>query len=263
MRTAPAGPPPACAAPRSCFRIAPSASTGAADAAQFALKVPRADLEGQLAELARRPVADPIDFDLVMNLTTPAGKGLLRCIDFVRTEWDEGGILTRNADSRRHLEAMILTNLLAAATGPHQRLLQEATDTPTPAALRRALDYIHGHVRDLPTLADLTAAAGVGARTLQLQFLRNLGCTPLRYLRDLRLRSARAELLHPRSADLMVSEVATDWGFYNFGRFASLYRSVYGEPPSETLRRALGDGGPTADAPGGRRPAQRTAAAHR
>ncbi|GEL20690.1 AraC family transcriptional regulator [Pseudonocardia asaccharolytica] len=211
-----------------------------ANAAQFALKVPRADLEGQLAGLARKQVAEPIDFDLVVNLTTPAGRGLLRCVDFVRTEWDENGILAQNADSRRHLEAMILTNLLAAATGPHQRLLQNAADMPKPAALQRALDHIHDHIRDLPTLTDLTAAAGVSARTLQCHFLREIGCTPLQYLRDLRLRGARDALVHPRSAELMVSAVATDWGFFNFGRFASLYRSVYDETPSATLRRALG-----------------------
>lgn len=210
----------------------------AADAAQFALKIPRADLEGHLAGLARKKILDPIDFDLVVNLESPAGKGLLRCIEFVRAEWDEGGILARNGDSRRQLESMILTNLLVAATGPHQRLLEQPDDTPQPGALRSALDYIHDHARELPTLTDLTDAAGVSARTLQLHFLNNLGCTPSQYLRDMRLRAARDELLHPRSAEVTVTDAAAAWGFYNLGRFSSLYKSVYGESPSETLRQS-------------------------
>ncbi|WP_327049463.1 AraC family transcriptional regulator [Microbispora sp. NBC_01189] len=209
----------------------------AADAAQFALKIPRADIEGHLAGLVRKTIDKPIDFDLVMNLESPAGRGLLRCIEFVRAEWDEGGILARDAGSRRQLESMILTNLLVAASGPHQRLLRQETDTVRPGVLRRALDYVHEHAQSLPTLADLTEATGVSARTLQLQFLTHLGCTPTQYLRDVRLRGARADLLHPPSDSVTVADVAAAWGFYNHGRFSSLYRSIYGESPSETLRR--------------------------
>lgn len=212
----------------------------AADTEQFALRIPRADIEEHLASLAGRPVSAPIEFDLVMNLETPAGRGLLRCIEFVRAEWDEGGILAQNAVTRRQLESMILTNLLMAASGPHQRLLRQTPDTAKPDALRRALDYIHEHVRTLPTLTDLTEAAGVSARTLQLQFLKNLNRTPSQYLREVRLRAAREDLLHPRSATVTVTDVAVALGFYNLGRFSSMYRSVYGESPSETLRRAKG-----------------------
>ncbi|MFD0886789.1 AraC family transcriptional regulator [Streptosporangium algeriense] len=207
----------------------------ATDTAQFALKIPRADIEGHLAALARTPITGPIEFDLVMNLRSSAGRGLLRCIEFVRAEWDEDGILAQNPGSRRQLESMILTNLLIAASGPHQQLLRQ-TDNARPDALRRALDYIHEHAQAIPTLADLTEAAGVSARTLQLQFLHNLDCTPSHYLRDVRLRAAREELLHPSSDSVTVADVAAAWGFYNHGRFSSLYRSMYGESPSETLR---------------------------
>ncbi|MBM4480658.1 helix-turn-helix domain-containing protein [Rhodococcus hoagii] len=47
----------------------------------------------------------------------------------------------------------------------------------------------------------------------------------------------RDDLLHPDSPDVTVTDVAASWGFYNLGRFSSLYREVYGESPSETLRR--------------------------
>lgn len=209
----------------------------AADTAQFALKIPRPDLEGHLAGLIRRRVTGPIEFDLVASLESPAGQGLLRCVDFVRAEWDEDGILARHPQSRRHLESMLLTSLLIAAPGPHQRLLREPDTGSEPDALRRALDHIHANLRDLPTLADLTEAAGVSARTLQSQFLKHLGRTPSQYLREQRLRGARDDLLHPRDDTVTVTDVAISWGFYNLGRFSSLYRSSYGESPSETLRR--------------------------
>lgn len=213
----------------------------AQDAAQFALRVSRADLEGHLAALTRAHIDRPLDLDLVIDLESPAGRGLLRCVEFVRAEWDEGGVLARDAKSRRQLESMILTNLLMAASGPHQELLRRTDDdTHGPEALRRALDYIHDHVAELPALADVAAATGVTARTLQLHFLNHLGCTPSHYVRDLRLRRVRDELLHPESDRTTVTEVASSFGFHNLGRFSSLYKEAYGESPSETLRRARG-----------------------
>ncbi|WP_218002652.1 AraC family transcriptional regulator [Nocardia brevicatena] len=207
------------------------------DTAQFALRVPRADLEGHLEKLTQARISEPVDFDLVIDLNSEAGRGLLRCIEFLRAEWDEEGILTRHHDSRRHLEALTLTNLVLAADGPHQQLLGRSAQQAVPVVLQRALDYVHEHARTLPTLADLTVVAGVSARTVQNHFLRHLGRTPIQYIRDVRLRGARGDLLHPTSPEPTVTDVATSWGFYNLGRFSALYRELFGESPSETLRQ--------------------------
>ncbi|MFD2500918.1 hypothetical protein ACFSTI_21320 [Rhizorhabdus histidinilytica] len=34
-----------------------------------------------------------------------------------------------------------------------------------------------------------------------------------------------------------MTEIACRWGFYQFGRFAAQYRRLFGELPSETLRK--------------------------
>ena len=36
-----------------------------------------------------------------------------------------------------------------------------------------------------------------------------------------------------------VTELATRWGFFQLGRFATEYRKRYGECPGDTLRRAV------------------------
>ena len=45
-----------------------------------------------------------------------------------------------------------------------------------------------------------------------------------------------------RPGEATVTRIATDHGFYELGRFASRYRAVYGERPSETLRGHSGYG---------------------
>lgn len=209
-----------------------------ADTTQFALKVPRPDLEGHLSQLTQRKINAPLDLGLELNLTGVAGKSLLRAVQFVTSEWDEGGILLQNAQSRRQMQDLILTNLLLATSGPHQVLLQEEGASQH-RVLKSTIDYIHDHASELPTLTDLTMISGVSARTLQMHFVREVGCTPLQYLRDVRLKAVRKELLEPSSDTATVTDIATYWGFYNHGRFSSQYREKYGELPSETLRMSM------------------------
>jgi AraC family ethanolamine operon transcriptional activator len=61
---------------------------------------------------------------------------------------------------------------------------------------------------------------------------------PARYLRILRLNAARRALLSGRAGS--VTAAATDFGFFHFGRFARDYRGLFGEAPSETMRRGRG-----------------------
>jgi AraC-like DNA-binding protein len=125
-----------------------------------------------------------------------------------------------------------LFELLLAWPNSYARCLEQPAALP--GSTRRARDYIHAHAAELPTVAEIAAAAGVGVRALARGFDRHLGTSPQRYLQDDPLDRVRDELLAGRHAS--VTDAAMAWGFLHLGSFAGRYRARFGEPPSRTLR---------------------------
>lgn len=93
------------------------------------------------------------------------------------------------------------------------------------------------------TMAELCKAVGASPRKLTYCFADVLGTSPARYLRAQRLNAARAALRRPESDQVGVQDVAARLGFWHFGQFASDYRRLFGERPSQTLRAARGTPG--------------------
>jgi AraC-like DNA-binding protein len=119
---------------------------------------------------------------------------------------------------------------------PNSALRAAHAHEALPASTRIARDYIHAHACEAPTVAEIAAAAGVGVRALALGFEKHFGMSPLRYLQQVRLDGARAQLVVAGSRET-VTRIALDWGFANPGVFAARYRERFGESPAETLRR--------------------------
>ena len=88
------------------------------------------------------------------------------------------------------------------------------------------------------SIAELAQALGVGRRTLELAFRDYLGLSPARYVAVLRLNAMRRELLGATEDTLHVADLAQRHGIAHLGRFAGEYRRMFGELPSQTLRRA-------------------------
>ena len=84
----------------------------------------------------------------------------------------------------------------------------------------------------------LSRAIGISERTLRKLFNEIHGRPPSRHLRMLRLSQVRGALLSARGQLVTVTEIATDFGFAELGRFSVEYRKVFGESPSETLHQA-------------------------
>jgi AraC-like DNA-binding protein len=122
------------------------------------------------------------------------------------------------------------------------QILGTRPSSSTPALgiqrIRMIEEWIDAHLADPITLGRLCAVAGVGDRYLESAFRAHRGQTPLQFVVGRRLARVRRSLLDPKPGDA-VTQLAHDAGFVHLGRFAARYRSAYGEPPSETLRRSL------------------------
>jgi AraC-like DNA-binding protein len=86
-------------------------------------------------------------------------------------------------------------------------------------------------------IPELCRAIGVSERTLRVCCQEQLGVGPKRYLLFRRLHLARRALRKGLPDTTTVTEIATRYGFWHFGRFAGEYQSLFGEPPSSTLHR--------------------------
>ena len=97
-----------------------------------------------------------------------------------------------------------------------------------PAELERALNYIHGHLNEPLTLADLIRHSGISSATLHRQFRKYLKMSPVNYFLDQKLERAKVLLENHLYS---VKEVAEILNYASPQYFASQFRKKYGAPP--------------------------------
>lgn len=96
-------------------------------------------------------------------------------------------------------------------------------------------DFLRDNINEPITVGDLSRMAGVSERTLRSAFHDVLGISPKQWALRQRLAAAREALSAAAPGTTTVTEVAMSYGFFELGRFAGRYRTVFGEMPSETL----------------------------
>ncbi|MGY8661578.1 helix-turn-helix transcriptional regulator [Bradyrhizobium sp. UFLA05-109] len=86
-------------------------------------------------------------------------------------------------------------------------------------------------------LTEICAGIGVAERTLRGACEEHLGMAPIRYLTLRRMHLVRRALQWADAGKTNVTRIVTNHGFWQLGRFSVAYRRLFGESPSETLRR--------------------------
>lgn len=99
--------------------------------------------------------------------------------------------------------------------------------------LREVLDFIILNAGEPQGIDDLAALAGMSKYHFLRVFRAVFGTTPYRYLLDLRLRNAAADLA---AGDRPVSAIAYEAGFGDLSTFNARFRKVFGASPSAFRR---------------------------
>jgi AraC-like DNA-binding protein len=208
----------------------------AADFEVLFIRFTREGVIDELEKLLGQETHSELMFSSAMRLLSAGGRRLRDLCDGLRRTLyttDEGSV--SNSVPLRKLETDFLTLLLQAQPHNYTRLLNRHSAAGA-WQIGAAEEYMRANAHLPISLGDVCQAAGVNARTLQDSFRKKRGCTPMRFLREVRMQEVRAGLLRPGEAT-NVSGEAAHWGFLHFGRFSRDYRSRFGELPSETLRR--------------------------
>jgi len=130
-------------------------------------------------------------------------------------------------------------------------LADEAPATPTSgwrhhtAVINRFEELLAANYDRPMHLAEICAAVGASERTLEICCEEHLGIGPIRYLWLRRMHLARRALIQADPSSTTVTQVATEYGFWELGRFAISYKELFEESPSASLHRPARDCGPS------------------
>lgn len=107
---------------------------------------------------------------------------------------------------------------------------------PRRQIIGRSMEFVDQHDGEHLSVEQLAAAADVSERTLRDAFQQYFGVAPVQYLNRRTLHQVRAALKAADPSRATVTDIATQFGVWQFGRFARDYRFLFRELPSETLR---------------------------
>ena len=102
-------------------------------------------------------------------------------------------------------------------------------------------EYLEANPNKPLYLPEICAAIGAAERTLRNACEQHLGMGPIRYLALRRMHLVRRALTRAAPSTTTVTRIATDYGFWELGRFSVNYRALFGEAPSATLQRPSDD----------------------
>lgn len=104
--------------------------------------------------------------------------------------------------------------------------------------MKRATFYIDENIEPTPNISAICSAIGVSKSVLFTAFQDVVGQSPGKFILRKRLVKARLQLLNSDRYPGAITQIASDEGFLEWGRFAHYYRRQFGELPSDTLARA-------------------------
>ncbi len=130
---------------------------------------------------------------------------------------------------------------LSALFSLFQNVEPVSTDRKSAQQRHRIVERVDAYVRSRPdhlvTVSELCSALSISRRALQVGFQDVLGVSPHAYIRTISLNGVRSHLKNASSPYASVQDAAAAYGFWHMSQFAVDYRQLFGERPSDTIKR--------------------------
>lgn len=208
-----------------------------ADSQRLHVRVSLVALERKCAELLGHELDRPLRLAPFIQHGSRAQQRWLNLLPMLLGYLDEPPLVGLAGISRALEETVLLTLLTEQPHSYRDELVSGPAPSIAPRHVQRAEAWMIEHAASDLTLGDIAAAAGVSVRSLCEGFQRSRQLSPMKFLRELRLRKVH-EALRNAEPGASVTAIAEQWRFNHPGRFASEYRRRFGELPSQTLRQA-------------------------
>jgi AraC-like DNA-binding protein len=150
--------------------------------------------------------------------------------------------VSANATRFCDIERSLLADLVAAIMpcGTVVRSPSCRNNSNLDRVIRQALGFLRAQDGQDLHVEHLCRAIDVAERSLLRAFHRFFGVGPTQYLKLRRLNKVHCALQAHDCKETTVTGVLTTWGVTELGRFAGTYKALFGESPSETLRKKTG-----------------------
>ncbi|MGV3729709.1 MAG: AraC family transcriptional regulator [Sphingopyxis sp.] len=153
--------------------------------------------------------------------------------------FDSGAAPALHWRALRQIERWLMVALLTTLPNSYSEDLDRGDNMVAPHYVRRVERFLRENYAEPIEMKDIHQAAGVSPRTLFYGFRQFRNITPMAYLKQLRLQNARRALLDAATQGGSVTEIATGCGLMNLSAFSREYKALFGESPSDTLRRGV------------------------
>ncbi len=199
------------------------------------VRVSRRALLAALAAKLKRPPRKALRFDLEVPMDSDFARAWCGLVAHICQVSATAPSAMASEDVRRQYARTLMEIMLSAAPHNHSDSLHELGGRAAAWHVGHARDYIHEHLSEDISVADIAAKVGVSARTLQSGFRKTFNLSPAQYVRRTRVEALHRALL-AADGSAGVTDLMMNVGIVNFGRYAQYYREQMGVSPSVTLK---------------------------
>jgi AraC-like DNA-binding protein len=201
-------------------------------------RVSRHALEARIAEKLGRRLTAPLQFGMEVPSDSDFGRGWHQLLGHICHLSASAPTVLASEDVRKQYSRTMIELLVHAAPHNYSAALEGTMNHAIPWHVRRARAYIHTHIAEIRSVADIAASVGITTRTLQNGFRQAFNMTPAEYVRHTRVQALHQALIAADAGE-SVTDLMQGLGVVNFGRFAYYYRQKIGVTPSATLKRTI------------------------